>query len=294
MQAPSIIRLLPLLTALVLCSMEGLGETVRIAGSDFAGKVLGYHSKQEKQIGDYTADYQMTGSYLGLLKLKNGFADIAFILQSSKGQPDLSEFTTVPLGFWGVYFAVEASNPLNEARETDLTAILQKTRDGLKSEWGSLLPTEPKWSNRLIFVTLDVAKSDPSFPVLLERFFENQAPDNYASLGERLENPGLAGPSNLLVLSKLPEPGSRLRTLSIIQEGQTVGFPPSSESMLYGDYSFSIALHLVVRDPNSPKVRTFLSNFFKGDSVKLLEKSGLVSVPNNVRRAALLEFDLNF
>lgn len=282
--------------ALLWVSVTGFceGETIRIAGSDFAGKILGYSSKRIDSMGDHTVTYQMTGSYLGLLKLRHGFADVAFVLQTAEGHPDFSDLVSVPLGYWGVYFAVEQSNPLNEVRLMDLADILQKTQEGLKSEWGLLVPNKPKWTNRLVFVTFDLKETDPAFPVFTNWFFEGRVPENFASMGERMENTGLAGPSHLLVLSSLPMRTSPLRTLAVIQEGQSVGFPPTAESMLYGDYPLRTALHVVVRDPSSPRVRAFLAGFFRIESLKTLEKSGLAAVPENVRRASLLEFDLDF
>jgi ABC-type phosphate transport system substrate-binding protein len=221
----------------------------------------------------------MTGSYIGLLKLKDKFADVAFVLQTSDGHPDLDGLITIPIWFWGVYFAVEESNPLNEVEVDVLSDVFRKTRDGLKSEWGSLLPNSPRWINRLVFVTFDMAESDPSFPVLLNQFFDDEAPQNYSSMGERIETPYLAGASNLLVMSKMPQPGKGLRALSLVQSGQSVGLPPSAENMFFGDYPLRTLLFIAVRDPKEPKVRAFIGDLFETKRLKMLENSGLVSVP---------------
>jgi len=280
--------------AFFLATPSMSGETIRVVGSDFAGAVLKFSTDREDSLGSDKVSYQMTGSYIGLLKLRDNFADVAFVLQTSDGHPGIEELTTIPIGFWGIYFAVEESNPLNEVGVDVLTEVFRKTRGGLKSEWGTLLPDSPKWGNRLVFVTFDVESSDPSFPVLLNQFFDNEVPHNFSSMGERIENPYLAGASNLLVMARMPRPGKGLRALSLVQSGQSVGFPPSAESMFFGDYPLRMSLSIVVRDPKDSKVRAFIRDLFATNWLKLLEDSGLVFVPKNVQLQALLEFDLNF
>jgi ABC-type phosphate transport system substrate-binding protein len=284
---------------LVFLQLLGMGncllaDTIHVAGSDFAGEAMGLKPGAEQKTGDNLIVYNLTGSYIGLLKVKDGFADVAFVLQAAGGQPALDELAAVPIGFWGIYFAVEESNPLNEVSMDSLTDVLRKTKDGLKSEWGTLIPHEPKWTNRIVFVSFDVKQNDPSFPVLLNGFFNNEVPQHFSSMGEKMENPYLAGASHLMVMSRLPQPGKGLRSLAIIPDGQSVGFPPSAESMFYGDYPLRTMLYVVVRDSKDPKVRAFLTDLFSGNRLKLLEKSGLIPVPNNVRKQALLGFDLDF
>ncbi|MCZ6674415.1 MAG: hypothetical protein O7C75_15910 [Verrucomicrobia bacterium] len=271
-----------------------LGESIRVVGSNFAGAALKLNAESSSIAGSYDVEYLMSGSVLGLIKLKEDFADVAFVLQTSDNHPSLEGLTSIPLGFWGIYFAVADGNPSSEVRMTDLFEILRKTRDGLKSEWGPLLPGEPKWTNRLIFVTFDLKESDPSYSIFLDRFFDKVNPDNFSSMGEKIENPYLSGVSNLLVMSRLPKTGSGLRVLSLIQEGQSVGFPPSPESMFFADYPLHTRLLLVVRDPKDTKVRAFVRDFFEKNRLELLLQAGLVSAPENVQKQTLLEFDLDF
>jgi hypothetical protein len=269
-------------------------DPVRIVGSNFAGTALGIAPNSEEKIGAYSVLYHMTGSLIGLIKLQENFADAAFVLQTAEGYPALGDCTVIPLGFWGVYFAVHEENPLNEVPVSKLSDILRRTKDGLKSEWGSLLPDQPKWANRLIFVSFDIRSIDPSYPILLNRFFENSLPSHFSSLGDQLENPYLAGASNLLVLGRLPEPGRGLRALSLIEDNQDVGFPPSGENLFFGDYSLKTTLYLVVRDSSDPGIRAFVRNFFEKKRINSLRVAGLVDVPQNIQKEALLEFDLDF
>ncbi|MDA0346120.1 MAG: hypothetical protein O3C43_00265 [Verrucomicrobia bacterium] len=267
---------------------------VRIVGSNFAGNAMGEAPNSEEKMGTHSFHYHMTGSLIGLIKLQENFADVAFVLQTAEGYPAMEGLTTIPLGFWGVYFAVQEENPLNEVPTSKLSDILQRTKDGLKSEWGSLLPEHPKWANRLIFVSFDIRGTDPSYPILLNRFFENENPQNFSSLGDQLDNPYLAGASNLVVMSRLPEPGRGLRALSLIEDNQNVGFPPSGENLFFGDYSLKTTLYLVVRDSSDPGVRAFVRDFFEKNRVNSLRIAGLIDVPQNIQKQVLLEFDLDF
>jgi ABC-type phosphate transport system substrate-binding protein len=82
--------------------------------------------------------------------------------------------------------------------------------------------------------------------------------------------------------------------LSLIEENQTVGYPPSSENMLFADYPLRSSLFLVLRDPEDEKTRIFVSDFFDKKRLGNMEKNGLVKVPENMQKQALLEFDLDF
>ena len=81
---------------------------------------------------------------------------------------------------------------------------------------------------------------------------------------------------------------------ALIESGQSIGYPPSAESLYFGDYPLRLSLYLLVRDVTDPKVRVFLQAFFESNQLELLENSGLVSAPENVQKQALLEFDLEF
>ena len=267
-------------------------ETLRVVGSDFVGSALKLDSGSSETLDGISVEYRFTGSLVGLFKIESGLADVAFVLGNSENEDTLETLPSIPLGFWGIYFAVTEENPLTQVNEADLNEILRKSRDGLKSEWGSLLPKEPRWTNRLIFVTYDIEETDPSFPILLNQFFDNEVPEKFSSMGERLENPYLASASNLLIFSKLPTPNRGLRSLAWVETDQSVGYPPSPESLFYGDYPLRLPLHLVVRDKDSAQVKAYLKELFTSGRLRNLENSGLVPVPENVQKQALLEFDL--
>ena len=63
-----------------VCNCSG-AETIRVVGSDNAGIALGIDGAAVGKIATYEVNYKMTGSRIGLLKLRQGFADIAFVLQ---------------------------------------------------------------------------------------------------------------------------------------------------------------------------------------------------------------------
>ena len=281
-----------LICGLFLCAGELTAQTIRVVGSDDVAKALQLNESGGDRVGSYDVQYRMTGSLLGLLKLREGLAEVAFVMQNPNEEQAFEDLQLIPLGFWGLYIAVQEENPLTEIKVEDLTEILRKTRDGLKSEWGTLLPSEPKWTNRLIFVTFDVEETDPSFPILLNQFFHNEVPEKYDSMGERIEDPYLASAANLLIMSHLPDSTRGLRSLAWIAKEENVGYPPSPQSLFYGDYPLRTPLYLAVAKKEDPKVKAFLEEFFSSSSLEILEKSGLVPVPENVLKQALLEFDL--
>lgn len=274
-------------------SINGLeAQKLRVVGSDFVGSALELENGEGETMDGVSVDFRFSGSLVGLFKIQEGLADVAFVLQSPENEEALRSMTSIPLGFWGVYFAVTEENPVTEVDEAAMSEILRKSRDGLKSEWGSLLREEPRWTNRLIFVTYDIEETDPSFPVLLNQFFNNEVPEKFSSMGERLEDPYLASASNLLILSQLPIPNRGLRPLAWVESGQSVGYPPSPDSLFYGDYPLRLPLLLIVRDKESLQVKAYLKELFASGRLNNLKKSGFVPVPENVQKQALLEFDL--
>tara|TARA_Y100000385_G_C12953751_1_gene576648 strand:+ start:382 stop:627 length:246 start_codon:yes stop_codon:yes gene_type:complete len=65
--------------SLVLRSAEA--QSIQVAGSNFVVSALQVQSSGEQKIGNYNVHYQMSGSLLGALKLKEGLVDVAFVLQ---------------------------------------------------------------------------------------------------------------------------------------------------------------------------------------------------------------------
>lgn len=270
--------------------ISGQEPPLRVVGSHYVQKILGYDGSE----GEESIAYRMTSSLLGLMKIREGLADVAFVIQSSQAHPSVPGTANIPLGYWSVYFAVHGDNPLTEVPLARLSDLLRKTRQGLKSEWGFLLPDEPDWANRPMLVTFGLTEEDPSYPVLNHWFFQDEAVQELGSLGEYLADPIGAGSSALLVLSQLPEVDRGLRLLSLVQTGDSVGFPPSQENLFFGDYPLRCSLHLVARDIEEPRTRRFLAGFFQSGDLEKLGDSGFVAVPANVRNQALLEFDLEF
>lgn len=285
-----------LLACLLLCGWIGISslrsETIRVVGSDSVGRILNLESGEV--VESLTVSYQMSGSLGGLIKLREGYADVAFVLQTSEGYPTMEGLTAIPLGYWSLLVAVHEDNPLIEVSMKDMQLLFEKTNDGLKTEWGALLPDEPKWSNRLIFFTVDVETNDPSYPLFVEEFFGGVRPQKLSSFGDKLDNPYLAGPSNLLIMSRLPELGKGLRTVALIEDGKEFGYPPTSENLHFGDYPLRTSLYMVVSDENSEGVRTYIRSFFSSGRLNSLYASGLIPVPEKVQNQALLEFDLEF
>ena len=268
----------------------GQDPPLRVVGSHYVKEILGYDSSEGKE----SIAYRMTSSLLGFEKIREGLADVAFVIHSSEAHPSIPGTANIPLGFWGVFFAVHRNNPLTEVPLIRLSELLRKTRHGLNSEWGFLLPGEPDWANRPLLVTFGLTKEDPSYPVLNHWFFQDEKVEELGSLGENPADPFGAGSSELLVLSQLPEIDRGLRLLSLVQPWDSVGFPPSQENLFFGDYPLRCSLHLIARDIAEPRTRRFLADFFQSEDLEKLGNSGFVTVPANVRNQALLEFDLEF
>ncbi|MBC9866426.1 MAG: hypothetical protein F7O42_00835 [Opitutae bacterium] len=285
---------LPLIWSISLLAwpiwIAGQELPLMVVGSHYVKDILGYDSSEEQE----SIAYRMTSSLLGDMKIREGLADVAFVIQSSEAHPSTPGTANILLGFWGVFFAVHRDNPLTEVPLNRLSELLRNTRHGLNSKWGFLLPGEPDWTNRPLLVTFGLTEEDPSYPVLNHWFFQDEKVAEFGSLGENPADPFGAGSSALLVLPQLPEVDQGLRLLSLVQPGDSVGFLPSQENLFFGDYPLRCSLHLIARDISEPRTRRFLAEFFQSGDLEKLGNSGFVVVPANVRNQALLEFDLEF
>ena len=268
----------------------GHSSPLRVVGSHYLEGILGPDTSE----GEDSIAYDMTSSLIGLVKIREGLADVAFVIQSPEEQPSLPGSTGILLGYWSIFFAVHRDNPITEVPLAGLSELLRKTRHGLQSEWGNLLPHEPDWANRPVLVTFGLTENDPSYPILNHWFFQDEKVDAFDSLGEPTDHPHGVEPYALLVASRLPEADVGHRLLSLVQPGDSVGFPPSPENLFYGDYPLRCSLHLVVRDIEDPLTRQFLADFFLSGDLEKLANSGFVAVPDNVLKQALLGFDLEF
>ena len=59
-------------------------DTVRVVGSNFAGEALGIDANSEEKMGAHSVHYHMTGSLIGVIKLQENLADVAFVVQTAK------------------------------------------------------------------------------------------------------------------------------------------------------------------------------------------------------------------
>ena len=82
--------------SLVLRSADS--QTIKVAGSNFVGFAVQLEGNGER-IGNYGVHYRMSGSLLGTLKLKEGLADVAFVLQRPDEFQTLEGLQVIPLGF---------------------------------------------------------------------------------------------------------------------------------------------------------------------------------------------------
>ena len=270
--------------------MMGHSHPLRVVGSHYLEEI--FHANLSNE--DNSIHYQMTSSLLGLLKIREGLADVAFVLQSPEEQPLPPGSANVALGYWGIFFSVHRDNPTTEIPLAGLSELLRKTRLGLRLKWGIFLPHEPDWANRPVKVTFGLSDNNPSYPILRSWFFQDEKVDGIHFLADHAAQPHVVEPYTLLVSSRLPEAQGDLRPLSLVQPGDSVGFPPSPENLFFGDYPLRCSLNLIVRDMEDPRSIQFLTLFFQSEIPKMLAHSGFVAVPDNAQNQALLKFDLEF
>ncbi|MBH54732.1 MAG: hypothetical protein CMI18_10340 [Opitutaceae bacterium] len=64
-------------------------EMIQTAGRDFAGTALGWDAQSGAKVSNYQVSYRMPGSLAVLLKIREGLTDVAFVLQTTYGHPNL-------------------------------------------------------------------------------------------------------------------------------------------------------------------------------------------------------------
>ncbi len=270
----------------------GNGE-LRIVGSDLVGDILADRLLEIEESVDFDIKLILSGSLLGKVKMHEGLADVALIVEQVDGvSAQVEGHVKIPIGFWGIYLGVSHDNPILKTNVSALRDVVEATYRGKSSSWQLIAGDDSYQHDRLVFLACNVEATDAAFPVFLKYFLGNKRHE-LKRLGGRIEDLNGLGDSVLVLLSYLPT-GNELKLLGVSANEESPGFPPSAENMYYGDYPLSTSFYLLLNKSADERARRFVQEFLDDKTLKLLDESGLIFASKNVQKQALLEVDLEF
>lgn len=269
-------------------------DNLKIVGSDLVGDLLADRLVEISNSADFAISLKMNGSLLGKIKMQEGLADVALIVESMDDAVEVPDgMVKIPVGFWGIYWVVSKDNPIAGTTIDVLREVVEGALRGEAISWQLFEEEDVGQRDGLIFMSSNLLKRDAAYPIFLKYFLGNKPRSDLGSLGSRMESFNGLSESSLVLLSHFPD-DSEVKLLAIATDSNAPGFTPSAENMYYGDYPLSTSFYLLVNNVEDERVRAFVAEFLSEKTMDLLKESGLIPAPENVRKQALLGVDLEF
>ncbi|HUG10073.1 MAG TPA: hypothetical protein VMM36_03620 [Opitutaceae bacterium] len=260
-------------------------NTVRLAGSDFAGPALGEVLKKNppSRGGEWLLD--LVGSKPGLDAVRAGTADVAIVLLESLPTASDPDIDYTPLAYRAPVIVVSDRNPISGISLPSLAAVLGEGETENFRRWSDLgLPGE--WSAR----TISVQAASADDPLLLDYLRSRvlKSPRLKSSLATGAGTAALLtrlreDESALGILPAMPADMTGLKSVPVALNDAGIPFGPTSENIHAGDYPMRMIMALATaRDAGSGAAagrRRLLSDTI----AQALAEHGFVPVPSGVR-----------
>lgn len=282
-----------LLTPLLLLALPAAvhAETLNLQGSDLLeGVIMDVVAAYQARHPDAQVNVDMTGSVVGRTKLSGGTVDLA-ILAMPDGQAGASEgMVAVPFAFDVLTIQVNEENPLKELSIPAIESIYGTRSNRSFTKWGDL-GLEGAWATRSISAHAPDANHG-IYRSMFGHMILNGGPlkpgvAEWAQSAQLLDIVGQDGAAIAVV------PGNATtrttRALFIARKEGDYAYPPTEDSIYYGDYPLRLPFLIVYPEGSAAKVKDFVAFLLDDEAATLLRQAGLVPVPQSERRSLLMQ-----
>ena len=199
---------------------------------------------------EWDPKFKLTGSYSGLIALQNGYTDACFYLQTSSTNPELPEdFEQITLFYKVLYFHAPDSFPQRSISVSSITNLSRNDDLCASRSWGNVLTESSDWSIQKPRIIVNSGPKNIIESLYRLKFVSDK---NTSDVVEFIPESDITiamakSPWFLMVSDSTTPPEVGMKTLSIIAQGDNIGFPPTNENVRYRDYSISFPLQLIYR-----------------------------------------------
>jgi len=272
-----------LLTSFITAIPVIHAKPIRIFGTDL---MAGWYPVEFEKLytnPDYPVQFSLTGSYGGLIALKNGYADGCLYLQSDKQGPDLPEgYVSRVIGYYLLYCHVPSNFPETAISKKTLAAIAAKSAESSTTTWAKVLENPDSWENQSPSILLekgiqsiaesifrfDILQSEPSGKRLI-------CVENGSDVTEAIAENNYF----ILVTDRPVPPEPTLKSIALVDFGENVGFPATHENIEYGDYSWSFPV-LMIYPKNAKWIDAYMQINHRSEMSQTLSDHDLVPAQN--------------
>jgi len=284
--------------ACLLPALTAPADSYDIVSSDLVAPALeaGLTSFADEQGIDLRVRFP--GSFAAVEALRTGEADVGIIaVPDGRGYPlDESRYVYVELAFEVAYVVINERNPLTQATIPQLAGIYGQGTDLSLDRWDDLQSGSFLGARQIRALALS-----PDDDLTLDLFKFTAMPGH--SLKPSVET--LETDSSLLreiaretgsiaILSQRPA-GEGAKALPIARGAGNqrggLAFDPTPQNVYYGDYALRLPVHLVFERSRAEEMRPLVRLMMSDEISQILEKHGFVTIPGNLRKSAVLDFD---
>lgn len=267
---------------------------LRVGGSDLLTPHLETALAEFSETQGVDLEVELTGSYHGLERLRQGEFDISIVAIPDGGEVPGGEFQSIKIASKIVTVAVAPSNPINQITLRQLAGIFAGGEAGAADRWGQLGLTG-EWSGRAIApgaitpmrhsLTLDLFRHAALGGRGLRRsltYFEDTA-----AIRRRFEQDN----SGIILLHRVPEDTDGLKILSIAATDDGIARQPTPETVAADEYPLRLPLYLVFPADTGSDLRDLLRYLVSEEATEAIEASALVPLPAAQRQRMAFEFE---
>lgn len=289
---------LPLLLTL-LCGAGTLSlfatepaAVVRVVGSDFLQNPLQDALVEFANSAGLDVESQFHGSLPAMDRVRQDSADLAIIAVADENDLRLqAPLDSLPLAYQVAAVLVHQDNPMMEISLRQLGGIFGTSPELQFSRWselgvaGSVRSIQPMLLDAEHSTALELFK----FKALRGSAMKSSVRTfrNRSSLIDAIGSDAGA----IAISNQIPQ-AARIKVLSV-STGQAgdFAFGPTRENIYYGDYPLRVPFLIVYNREKLPILKPFITFLMSDEIAEMLTGKSFVTLPENVRRRALMELD---
>ncbi len=277
----------PLLLLFLLAAIPAARADLTVVGSDLMGKNFATGLAALAGRAQVAVRLDLTGSRVGLEKLRAGQADLALLVFSSQETPPGAPFVARPVAYHTAVMVVPASLPLAQvsyAQLRDLFSDSEGAADNVR--WSDLGVTDPQWAGKKIILLMSGSGGGLSYDLFRRTVL--LTPGLRPTVQVDLDGPAAlkhtaVAEGGLAIVPSLPAGQNQLRLVPVARGLHDVAFLPTPENVHTGDYPIRLPLHVVFRADATARVLPLLRILYGTEAVALWQEAQLVPLPPQSR-----------
>jgi phosphate transport system substrate-binding protein len=277
----------PFLFLLLLTAIPAARADLVVVGSDLMGQNFATGLTTLAGQAKVAVQLDLTGSRVGLEKLRAGQADLALLVFSTQETPPGAPFVARPVAYHTAVVVVPASLPLAQVSYAQLRDLFSDNEGAATLvHWSDLGVTDPNWAAGKILLWMSGSGGGLSYDIFQHTVLPT--PGLRSTVQVDLDGPAAlkhtAVPEGgLAIVPSLPAGQDQLRVVPVARGLHDVAFLPTPENVHTGDYPIRLPLYVVFRSDARARVLPLLRILYGPEAVALWQGAQLVPLPPQAR-----------